>query len=228
MWRTLYNARLITSNHIRRWCPRHPDSPHRRLETPRPAVPIEVDREARQRTVVEAAVDLIVEGGLEAVSFRNLARRLGCSTTSISHWFSDKSDVLMATYHYAATRAARRRDDAYTAHRDPVSALEEILPIGDDQRRDWIVWMCFWTSALHDPTLAQEQAARSRRTREGIEQRLIAAGHPADAARGAAQQILTTIYGIAVQAVFDPAGWPPDVQRAALRAELGRMAPRSS
>lgn len=187
-------------------------------------MPIEVDREQRQRTVVEAAVDLIVEGGLEAVSFRNLARRLGCSTTSISHWFADKSDVLMATYHYAATRAAKRRNDAYERHNDPLAALEEILPVGDDERRDWVVWMCFWTSALHDPTLAAEQATRSRKTRESIEQRLIGAGHSPDAAARLAQHVLTTIYGIAVQAVFDPAGWPADTQRAALRTELERLA----
>lgn len=190
-------------------------------------MPIEVDREQRQREVVEAAVDLIVDGGLEAVSFRNLARRLGCSTTAISHYFADKADVLMATYHYATTRAARRRDEAAaataTSPSDPLTALEEILPIGEDQRRDWVVWMCFWTSALHDPALAAEQAARSRKSREGIEQRLIAAGHaPADAAR-LSQSVLTTIYGIAVQAVFDPAAWPPDVQRAALRGELARL-----
>lgn len=214
MLRALYNARLITSN---------------------TAVPIEVDREQRQLAVVEAAVQLIVEGGLEAVSFRNLARRLGCSTTSISHWFADKSDLLMATYHYAAARAARRRDEAaaralaqqtsatHPTARNSLTALEEVLPIGEDQRRDWIVWMCFWTSALHDPALAKEQAARSRKTREGIEQRLIAAGHPPDAAAPLAQHVLTTIYGIAVQAVFDPAAWPPEVQRAALRAELARL-----
>lgn len=187
-------------------------------------MPIEVDREQRQLAVVEAAVDLIVEGGLEAVSFRNLARRLGCSTTSISHYFADKSDVLMATYHYAATRAARRRDEASAAvGGDPLTALEEILPVGEHQRRDWVVWMCFWTSALHDPALATEQAARSRRTREGIEQRLIAAGHAPGAAARLSQTVLTTIYGIAVQAVFDPAAWPADAQRAALRNELARL-----
>lgn len=188
-------------------------------------MPIEVDREQRQQTVVAAAVDLIVEGGLEAVSFRNLARRLGCSTTSISHYFADKSEVLMATYHHAATRAARRRDDASARRTEPLTALEEILPIGEDQRRDWVVWMCFWTSALHDPTLAKEQAARSRKTREGIEQRLIAAGHAPGAAARLSQSVLTTIYGIAVQAVFDPAAWPAEVQRAALRNELARLQP---
>lgn len=186
-------------------------------------MPIEVDREQRQLAVVAAAVDLIVEGGLEAVSFRNLARRLGCSTTSISHYFADKSDVLMATYHYAATRAARRRDEASAGRSDPLTALEEVLPIGEEQRRDWVVWMCFWTSALHDPMLATEQAARSRKSREGIEQRLLAAGHAPDAAARLSQSVLTTIYGIAVQAVFDPAAWPPDVQRAALRSELARL-----
>lgn len=188
-------------------------------------MPVEVDREQRQLAVVEAAVDLIVEGGLDAVSFRNLARRLGVSTTSISHYFADKSDVLMATYHYAASRAARRRDEAASATGgDPLRALEEVLPVGEHQRRDWVVWMCFWTSALHDATLAKEQAARSRRTREGIEQRLLAAGRDPEQAARQAQTVLTTIYGIAVQAVFDAADWPPDVQRAALRAELARLA----
>jgi AcrR family transcriptional regulator len=184
-------------------------------------MPIEVDRDQRQWEVVEAAIELILAGGLEAVSFRTLARKLGCSTTAISHYFSNKEAVMRAIYHHAASRAAQRRDQAHTSGRaNLLTALEEILPLGPLQRDDWVVWMCFWTSALFNPTLAAEHRKRTRQTREGIEARLLAVGHSAENAGPLSQSVLTTLYGIAVQALFDPERWTAEVQQATLRRAL--------
>jgi AcrR family transcriptional regulator len=184
-------------------------------------VPIEIDAEQRKRDVVEAAARLIVAGGLEAVTFRKLARELGCSTTVISHYFANKSEVLRATYLFVSSRAALRRLVSYqSGATNLLTSLEEILPVGEDHWRDWVVWICFWTSALFDPMLAAEHKLRMHRTVELVEFALMASGATADAAPSMARSVMTVVYGIAVQAIFDPDYWTPGVQREALRQAL--------
>ena len=189
-------------------------------------MPIAVDAEERKREVVEAAAKLIVSGGLEAVTFRNLARELGCSTTVISHYFENKSEVLLATYLFVTSRSGRRRMRSYESGRTTLlSSLEEVLPIGRDQWRDWVVWICFWTSALFDPVLAAEHKRRMQRAVKWIEAAVLESGAPAGTAPGMAQTIMTVIYGIAVQAVFDRGTWTPEVQRQTLRQVLQGIDP---
>jgi AcrR family transcriptional regulator len=192
-------------------------------------VPIEVDKVARRDAVVVAARRLIAAGGLDAVTFRNLARALDCSTTSISHYFPTMKDVLVATYRETADIAAAKREAAIRdGGRDVLAVLERTLPLGDAQADDWKIWLCFWTAALFDPAMAEEQKVRSRATGEQIARLLLGAGHPARGLRELANAIMTAIYGIAVQAIFDPEEWPAEAQRRALRKTLGQLMERQS
>ena len=187
-------------------------------------MPIEVDRDARHLAVVTAARRLIVDGGLAAVTFRNLARELQCSTMAISYYFPTMNDVLLATYRHVATTTSHRRETLIAqGHADPLSFFEEILPLGRERFDDWKVWMCFWTSALSDPLLAREQKERSQSTCEQLARALISAGWAESKAHLQARAVMTAIYGIALQAIFDPEQWPASAQRAALRGALGLM-----
>jgi hypothetical protein len=49
---------------------------------------------------------------------------------------------------------------------------------------------------------------------------LVASGWSAAASRDLSRQMMTTIYGIAIQAIFDPAQWTPAQQRKALQHVL--------
>ena len=115
----------------------------------------------------------IAQGGLEAVTFRNLAAVIGCSTTAISHYFPTRNDVLLATYSHVADRARRQRQarPADTGI-DVAAQLQQILPIGSDKSDDWKVWLCFWTAALFDPRLADLQKTGNAATRDEITQLL--------------------------------------------------------
>ncbi len=192
-------------------------------------MPITIDREQRSADVARVAAQLIAQGGLEAVTFRNLAAALGCSTTAISHYFPTRNDVLVATYTHIADRAqARRAQLQADGRRDVAELLQQILPIAADQSDDWKVWLCFWTSALFDPALAQIQQVRNEVTRGEIQQLLGASGWPATQARALSQLMMTTIYGIAIQAIFDPAHWTPAQQRRALQEVLSMARIRST
>lgn len=187
-------------------------------------MPKEIDRDQRMQDVAKAATDLIVRGGLEAVTFRNLAAALGCSTMSISHYFATRSEVLQAAYRYVADRAAARRVRASaTSARNAAEQMKQILPISREQARDWVVWLCFWTSALFDPALAETQKKRSEVTRAQIRRLLESLGLARRQADEASQTLMTAIYGISIQAIFDPQRWTPAKQRRELQKVLDML-----
>lgn len=186
-------------------------------------MPVAVDSGQRRMQVASTAADLIIEGGLNAVTFRNLAARLGCSTTVISHFFRDRNAVLLETYRHNFMQAVALRERALAGlPADPVRAVEELLPVGPAQRRHWIIWLCFWTAALFEPDLSQEHQRGLAGTRERLRSHFIATGIPVAAAEQQAEDICKALYGIAMQAVFDQSYWTAERQRAAFRRAAGQ------
>jgi AcrR family transcriptional regulator len=188
-------------------------------------MPIVVDHEQRRREVAEVAADLIATHGLERVTVREIAAATGFSTTVVSHYFRDKRELLMLAYRLAAARARRRVDAARGEGLERLrESVEAILPLDDASRRDWSVWLAFWSVATADAEFAAEQRRRSRETVDLMRELVATVQEPGADAGAAAEHLLTTIYGIALQAVFDPARWPARRQREAVRVELERMA----
>lgn len=180
-------------------------------------MPIAVDRNLRNQQVASAAVDLIAEGGLDAVTFRNLAAKLACSTTAISHYFKTRNDVLLATYSYIADKRQEQRKHLFESKKlNLVDVLCGILPINEEKRRDWKVWICFWTLGLVDENMAVLQRNRNNATKDEIRNLLLSAGYCNVDPDVLSSEIMTAIYGIAVQSIFDPHGWDQVRQRQAL------------
>jgi AcrR family transcriptional regulator len=173
----------------------------------------------RRAEVIACAAQLVVEGGLGLITFRNLAQRMGCSTTVISHHFRNKDEVVLETYRHVNARAAAMRDAALSnrAH-TAVRAIEELLPITDAQRDNWAAWLHFWSAALHDPVLAAEHGRGLQQTVERVVVYLRSIGMAEEQACGAAQAISNALYGMAIQALFDRDHW----DEARLRQEFRR------
>lgn len=188
-------------------------------------MPIVVDGVQRRADVVREATALVVEGGIQALSFRNLAKALGCSTTVISHYFQDKNDVLAETFRHAAAQAHARRDQVLAeTGGDLLRAEEEMLPTSEEQRRRWSVWLSFWNAALFDPALAEEHRRGLAGTRQRLRDHL--AARSVAAPEEAATAIVDALYGIAVQALFDRDYWTAERQietfRRAAKAALDK------
>jgi len=175
-----------------------------------------VDHDERRRTVARVAADLVIEGGVDAVTVRDVAAGAGTSTAIVSHYFRDKRELLRFTFAEAASRA-RRRVDAVLA-RDPADVAglcEALLPLDDERRADWQIWFAFWGQAVADPALGAEQRQRVLDTR-AILAAAVGAASPrltAESADDESRRLLTLITGVAAQAVFDPDDWPPHRQR---------------
>lgn len=171
--------------------------------------------------MADVAAELIAAGGIDAVTVRDVANAVGCSTTIVSHYFSDKRELLHFAYRSATNRASGRLDTVLS--KDPTDlqgALEALLPLDPARRQDWRVWCAFFGAAFADPELAAEQRERVRSTRAKLAAILNALGHHTpDAARA----LLASLTGIAVQAVFDETDWTPGRQRNAVAAEVDRL-----
>lgn len=185
-------------------------------------MPRQVDHDARRLEVAEVAARLIAQIGVERVTVRELARAAGYSTAIVSHYFADKRQLLLFTYQ-AAAQAAQARVEAVLAQApdDLIGTIEALLPLDEARHREWQVWLSFWGMAIGDPEFAAEQRGRVLGTRKRLEKVLramaVTGKLPADADFDLlARELLTTVNGLAVQAGFDPADWPPERQRKVL------------
>lgn len=193
-------------------------------------MPRVVDHDQRRGELAEIAARLIAQGGVEAATVRAVALAAGYSTKVVSHYFADKQALMLLTYRHAVlksqalTEASQPPDGA-----DVAAFLHALLPISDVVRQNWLVWLAFWALAITDEQLAAEQRQRV----ENVVDRLdgILARDPRFAPmtgpdrRQCATSLYSTVLGIAMQAVFDPVGWPASRQTGIVAAALDAVAP---
>lgn len=189
-------------------------------------MPRYVDHAARRDLVAQIAADLAADEGLEALTVRRVAQAAGFSTTVVTHYFTDRRDLMVTTYRAAAARSSERFDAALVASEDPLQdCLEALLPLDDDSRRDWRIWFAFWALATADAHLAAEQAGRVRSARARIT-RVLEAEREGGRVRAdvdlpdAAYGLLVLVHGLGTHAVFDEEHWTPAKQRAAVADQL--------
>jgi TetR/AcrR family transcriptional repressor of bet genes len=185
-------------------------------------VPRQVDHEARRDEIADVAAALIANHGPEGVSLRSLAAASGGSTTSVTHYFADRREVLRHAYRAALRHASDRVEAIGPAEPDRLRhTCEAVMPLDDARRQTWQTWLAFHGVAAADPVLADLQSRRTRDFR-ALLARLIAD----EQARGTvdpgldpgaeSRELLALVQGISTQAAFDPEDWPAARQRASL------------
>ncbi|MFJ5775352.1 TetR/AcrR family transcriptional regulator [Streptomyces sp. NPDC093094] len=190
------------------------------------------DREARRKDVSEAVWQVLADKGFGGLTLRAVATAMGVSTGMLMHYFPTKRALLTHALDLLEKETAQRPRRARPA---PGLAtvrvmLLDILPLtpGDTARNR--IWVSSWDLSLADEGLAAEQAGRYRRLRATIRPHLETARDlgelpaAADPGRLAAAAVAFT-HGLVVQALFDPAHFPEDVQTALLDDFLASLAP---
>jgi AcrR family transcriptional regulator len=189
-----------------------------------------VDHDERRLHIAQVVDQLVYEQGIQAVTIREVASRVGYSTTIVSHYFSSKLEMLLFTHQVARRKAEQLIDDAIFQGRPLVETLEELLPTTEERWRDWHTWFAFWGMAPSEPDVTREW-------REGTNNahllflRLVqgaqAAGQfPAtiDSA-AAATSIQIFVNGIASLVSQDRSGWPAERQKEMLQDLLRSVFP---
>jgi AcrR family transcriptional regulator len=127
--------------------------------TPRRRGPASTENGQRSRErVLQAAVDLITEAGIDQVRVAELARRAGMSSGQVMYYFTSKEHILLETLAWrdrediAQTRAALSRVTG--AWRQLERFISFYLPAAATHPT-WILWMEAWARAPHNREVSQ-------------------------------------------------------------------------
>jgi AcrR family transcriptional regulator len=164
--------------------------------------------------ILDAAVQVLLDGGIDDVRIARVATAAGVSTASV-HYHFDTSETLLAAALQAAYRIA---EDARTSTKygaGPVRErlarkIEESLPFPGRRAREWELWVELWARAARDPALRHAAhavyAGLHTSLRDLIAEGAAAGEFTATDPDATAERILALVDGYGLRAVLkDPA-----------------------
>ena len=104
------------------------------------------DHDQRRAEVVAAATTVVRDEGRSALTVRRVAKSVGCSTKVVTHYFANMSDLLHATWLASLRRGTKRFIAVLKADPSDLRGFMAAgLPLDDERRLDWSIWIAFWT-----------------------------------------------------------------------------------
>ena len=174
-----------------------------------------IDHEERRRAIASAAVDAIAEHGLDGAKLTDIARAAGVTTGAIAHYFPDKDAVLAAALEEVCTRLMQHIGPPENV--PAYDSIAEALPLCDESRQEWRVWLAYWGRAPFSEKLRQIHTQYYLDIETALAEQLEAVtARPRDIAAA----IIAAIDGIGTRATLEPESWPPARQRALLAVLL--------
>lgn len=194
-------------------------------------MPRRVDTKARRAEIAAAAARVIADAGLEGATLRDVASEAGWTTGVLTHYFTDKRELLVLAMEYSLEHLHNRHLVDISTRGDELRVLlEQALPVDADRLRHWKVTLALMMQAWNDPGLAEVKERAYRRWRhrieaviaEGIEQgQYVTAVDPTNTA----EELIAIVDGVALQSIFDPDRWPAEKQLGFLNRHLDTLRP---
>lgn len=189
-------------------------------------MPIVVDKDERRALVITVAFDLVADKGIEALTFREIAAANGCSTSIVSHYFRNKNELLFKIYQVANERARERLAAASKANLPLLRCFDAILPVDDESRRNWRVWLAFWSRAHLEPAYLEERRSVAEESLRLYRTMLAKAlNRPVERPEleTGSRRLIAVIAGIGLEASFNPDDWPTERMHEVLASELADL-----
>jgi len=177
-----------------------------------------VDRTARRVEIANATLAAIAERGLDDVRMIDIARETEATTGQLVHYFPDKDAMLLAALDEMIARLITRIEEPADTE-DFVDATSEALPLDDDSRREWRIWLQFCGRAMHNKAFGPRHERYYRQITASIATGL-RQWVPASQADPLADAIVAVIDGIGVRATLEPRAWPKARQKKLLAQML--------
>lgn len=194
-------------------------------------MPRVVDAEQRRRELIDLTAREIARSGLDHVTLREVARAGGWSTGIVSHYFSDKRELLLATFRSRAEHAGSLARQLVQQGYAPLDAfVAAVLPLDDERLLNWQVWLAFWGAAVGDADLSAAQRDRHDSFQRDLmtalsEERNRGRLRPDADLEHEALRLIMVVDGIALQVVFSPDRWPAQAQRRMVAEHLEGLRP---
>lgn len=187
------------------------------------------DHEARRREVSAAVWQVLTTHGFAGLTLRAVAAEMQATTGLLTHYFPAKRDLVAYALDLLDRQYAERaRSKAAPGLPALRSALLDTLPLTGQAAAANRIWVASWDTALADPAWNADHARRYADGRDrlssliGEAQRLgdLPDGDTADLAAA----LQSFVLGLTVQALIDPAAFPPERQIAMVDEQLAALA----
>jgi len=120
----------------------------------------EKNRARRRLLVLEAALAVIAEKGLDDIRMVDIGERAGMSAGHVMYYFPTKADILMEALKWSEDRFltdAERAIEVLASARERLWRLVELSVPSPGIDPAWILWLETWAHAPHDPAVAEFQ-----------------------------------------------------------------------
>ncbi|MDG3017000.1 TetR/AcrR family transcriptional regulator [Speluncibacter jeojiensis] len=115
-----------------------------------------IDHDERRREIIDVTWQLIVDGGIESVTMREIANAAGFANGALKHYFPSKDDIVEATYERALEMMTERVVAAVNESRG-LAALRELswaaMPLDKAGITAGRVLLPFWELSLSNQRL---------------------------------------------------------------------------
>jgi AcrR family transcriptional regulator len=175
---------------------------------------------ARER-ILDAAVKLIAREGIDDVRIARIAMAAGVSASLLHYHFESREALLAEALEHSYEIAGNARlsvpdDEPAPATRRLVAMIDQCLPLDEELRDDWVLWVELWLRAVRHPEMRPTAARLYARMHTWFADAIVegvAAGEftAADPER-TADRLLALIDGYGIRALNEDPTMP--VQRA--------------
>ena len=194
-------------------------------------MPKDVDHEARRFELAQSVWRVVANEGLERATIRRIAQETGWSAGVLSHYFSDKDDMLLSSLRICYEQI-RARIDAKLAGLSGMDALRELildnLPLDEQRQLETRFLMNYWSREIRERLFSDSQIERGPSMVEVIagyirEGQLVGEMTFERDADDAAEMLLGLIDGFSLHSLLNPERLTPERQVALIDEELSRI-----
>jgi len=118
-------------------------------------MPRNVDKKARKETILQAAVEVVVDEGYQFMSVDDIAERAGVSKGTVYFYFEDKADILYEAFRWFEEGLHEIVESIDAVDRPPAEQLAEgvrrMLQFTTSNRAVVQILIDSWLASLHDP-----------------------------------------------------------------------------
>jgi AcrR family transcriptional regulator len=114
-------------------------------------------RRSRDR-ILKAALELIIEVGIDQVRLAEIARRAGMSSGQVMYYFTSKEHILLETLAWQEHQDTVRRRAALAKVTGAWRQLERLIELylpGTRPDPSWILWLEAWARAPHNKQVSR-------------------------------------------------------------------------
>ncbi|MGW7412078.1 TetR family transcriptional regulator C-terminal domain-containing protein [Streptomyces sp. NPDC054863] len=126
----------------------------------------------RPLQIVRETVRLIAEHGFHAVRVADIAEACATSTAAIHYHFPGRGDLLEAAVRWCmdedTARRAARTAEVTDAAEELRRLIEDQTPCGEQQRRQWRVWLDLWAEAARSTAVGRLHVEYYRQWRDTV------------------------------------------------------------